>query len=219
MKAIRTLGLLAMASVATTSAFAQTLNAHPGPANNGGSAGWAMFFDLTASGSPLNATSLTTASSAGANAGFTVEILTRAGSALGGPVGSGPGSSMAGWTSLGTVNATQGAVAGQVSLPIDIPDIFIGAGQTVGVAMRFGVSGPRYFGTGTPAYSNFTDGTLTLVTGDARSAPFTTGGSFFSSRAMVGSVTYAVVPEPGSMIALGLGAAALVARRRRNKKA
>lgn len=35
----------------------------------------------------------------------------------------------------------------------------------------------------------------------------------------IDDVRYSAVPEPGSMIALGLGAAALVARRRRNKKA
>lgn len=35
----------------------------------------------------------------------------------------------------------------------------------------------------------------------------------------IDDVQYTAVPEPGSMIALGLGAAALVARRRRNKKA
>jgi hypothetical protein len=35
----------------------------------------------------------------------------------------------------------------------------------------------------------------------------------------IDDVQYTAVPEPGSMIALGLGAAALVARRRRSKKA
>jgi hypothetical protein len=35
----------------------------------------------------------------------------------------------------------------------------------------------------------------------------------------IDDVRYSAVPEPGSMIALGLGAAALVARRRRSKKA
>lgn len=207
--------MVAMAACFTGSAMATVLPAHAGPANNGGSANWAMFLDLSATGTALNVTSLSTANTAAAGAAFNIEVFTRVGSALGGPVGSGPGSSPAGWTSLGIAAATQGAVGSGVSLDVDIPDIFVGAGQTVGVALRFTVAGPRYFGTGTPAYSTFSDGTLSLVTGDARSVPFTTGGSFFTSRAMVGSVTYSAVPEPLSMLTLALGAAGVAFRRRR----
>lgn len=217
MKAFIRIAFVALAAVAAPLVFAQTLNANPGPANNGGSAGWAMFFDLSATGTSLNVTSLRTASTAAASAVYSVEILTRAGTALGGPVGTGPGSSTAGWTSLGSASATQGGTSSGVSLDIDIPDIFVASGTTVGVAMRFSVVGPRYFGTGTPPLETYTDGTLTLKTGDARSAPFTTGGSFFSSRALVGSVTYAPVPEPATMFALAAGVAGLAFRRRRNK--
>jgi len=173
------------------SAQMQTLNAHPGPTNNGGSPpGWAVFFDLTAPATGVRVSQLTTASTAAASATFTVEVFTRTGTALGGPVASGPGSSPAGWTSLGTAVATQGAVAAGVSLPIDIPDIVLAPGQLTGVALRFVDIGPRYFGTGTPAYSTFSDANLTLVTGDARTAPFTTTGTFFASRALVGSLIY-----------------------------
>ena len=215
MKAIQKGAFVALTALATRLVFAQTLNAHPGPANNGGSPNWAMFFDLSASGTALNVTSLRTASTAAAGANFSVEIFTRAGTALGGPVATGPGSSSAGWTSLGTAVATQGGTSSGVSLDIDIPDIFVANGSTVGVAMRFTTAGPRYFGTGTPPHENYTDGTLTLVTGEARSAPFTTGGSWFSSRALVGSVTYQAVPEPATMIALAIGAAGLALRRRK----
>ena len=176
---------LTLASVAS----ADELLAHPGPANNGGSPNWAIFFDFTAT-SDLMVTHLTTASTAAAGASFTVEILVRDGSALGGPVTAGPGSSSAGWTSLGTAQATQGPTSSGVSEVIDIPDITVAAGTTVGVALLFTGSGPRYFGTGTPAYSVFSDANLTLMTGDSRSAPFTTGGSFFTSRALVGKVVY-----------------------------
>jgi hypothetical protein len=180
------------ASLATAGAASAqtTLPAHPGPANNGGSAGWALFFDFQATAGDVTVTELTTASSATANSAFSVEVFVRSGSALGGPVGSGPGSSPLGWTSLGTAPATQGPVSSAISLPIDIPDVLVMNGQTVGVALQFTTAGPRYFGTGTPPYSVFSDANLTLTTGDSRSAPFTTGGSFFSSRALVGSVTY-----------------------------
>jgi hypothetical protein len=199
--------------VASSATYAQTLVANT-TANNGGSSGWGMFMNVSATGTDLNVTSLTTANAGLAGTSFSVEIFTRSGSALGGPVGSGAGSSSAGWTSLGVASATQGAVDNGISLNIDIPDIYVASGQTVGVAMVFTGNGPRYFGTGTPAIQTFTDGVLTLDTGDVRSAPFTTGGSFFSSRGLTGSLTYSAVPEPFSMVGL-LAGAALVARRRR----
>lgn len=197
---------------ATGFASAQVLNANPGPANNGGSANWAIFFDLEGLNGNYSVTEMTTASTAAAGASFQVEVFTRSGTGLGGPVGVGPGSSPAGWTSLGIANATQGPVGSGVSLPIDIPDIAVSLGQITGVAVRFTGAGPRYFGTGTPPYGIYQDGNLKLTTGDARSAPFTTTGSFFASRELVGSLTY--VPEPASLLLLAIGAGLGLLRRR-----
>jgi len=181
--------------------FAQTLNLNPGPSNNGGATGWAIFFDATSTG-PISITQMTTASTAAANATYTVEVFRRVGTALGGPVGSGPGSSPAGWTSLGMATATQGPVAAGVSLPIDIPDIALVGGQLTGIAVLFTGAGPRYFGTGSPPYGTYSDANLTVVTGDARSAPFTPGGTWFASRELVGSVTY--VPVPVELMGVGV---------------
>ena len=179
--------------------------------NNGGSSGWAIFFDVTSLGQALNITEMTSFNTGAAGSAFSVSVFVRPGSGLGGPVGLGPGSSSAGWTSLGSASATQGATASGLSLPIDIPDIFVGAGSTVGVAVQFATAGPRYFGTGTAPLQVFSDANLQLTTGDARSAPFTTGGSFFSSRGLAGSLTYSIVavPEPGvvalvAFVTLGL---------------
>ena len=172
-------------------ASAQTiLPANPGPANNGGSTSWAIFFDVTATTPGVVVTEMTTANTGAAGAAFSVEVLTYVGSCLGGPVAAGPGSSLTGWTSLGSVPATQGPVASAISLPIDIPDIALTVGQVTGVAVRFTTVGPRYFGTGAPAYSVYSDSNMSLTTGDSRSAPFTPTGSFFTSRALVGSLTY-----------------------------
>ncbi len=167
------------------------LGANPGPANNGGSATWAMFFDLIANQDySIEVFQMTTASAAAANVSFSVEFFTRSGSALGGPVGSGPGSSSAGWTSIGTVPVTQGSTASGISLPFATPLISINPGDTVGVAMRFNTVGPRYYGTGTPPYGNYSNASLRIITGDVRSAPFTTTGSFFTSRELVGEIYY-----------------------------
>jgi hypothetical protein len=171
-----------------------------------------MFFDLEGLNGNYSVTHLTTANTGAAGAAFSVEVFVRSGTALGGPVGTGPGSSTAGWTSLGTAPATQGPVGSGVSLPIDIPDISVMQGQITGVALQFATVGPRYFGTGTPPLSVFQDGNLQLTTGDSRSVPFTTGGTFFTSRALVGELTY--VPEPSSLVLLAMAGFATMLRRR-----
>ena len=169
---------------------------NPGPSNNGGSAGWAMFMNLIADPSySITITDMTTASNAAASATFNVEFFTRSGNALGGPVGSGPGSSPAGWTSQGVVLVTQGATSNGVSLLFSTPVMTIAPGDTLGLAMLFTGAGPRYFGTGTPPYSTYSNTGLTCVTGDGRSVPFTPTGTFFSSRAHVGEIHYdATIP-------------------------
>ncbi len=207
-------GLAAAVMAAGSSAcLADVLNAHPGPANNGGATGWAIFFDLEAFTPGTMVTHMTSANTGAANAPFTVEVFVRTGTALGGPVGAGPGSSSAGWTSLGIVPAVQGPVASGVSQLIDIPDISVAVGGITGVAVRFTGVGPRYFGTGTPPLSIFQDANLKLTTGDARSVPFTTGGTFFTSRALVGALTY-VIPAPSGAALLALAGLAAARRRR-----
>jgi hypothetical protein len=174
-----------------------TLPANPGPTNNGGSAGWAEFFDLIAGTRNINVTQMSTGSTAVASASFSVEVFMRSGTALGGPVGSGPGSSTAGWTSLGIVPVVQGPTGSGISLIFTLPTIIVPAGDTVGVALKFTGAGPRYFGTGSPPYSVYSDTNLTLITGDGRSAPFTPTGSWFASRALTGEIRYVVSTATG----------------------
>jgi hypothetical protein len=216
---MRSIVSVALLAGLCASAGAQTiiLPANPGPANNGGSAGWAIFLDLTAGSQPLNITGFRSGNTGAAGIGFSVEVFTRSGTALSTTppvVGVGPGSSSAGWTSIGTAAGTQGPVANGISELIDTPDFTVPAGSTIGVAIRFVGVGPRYFGTGSPAYSIFSDANLSLVTGEARSAPFTTTGSAFGSRALVGEVQYSIIPAPGAAALLGLAGLAAARRRR-----
>lgn len=174
--------------LASTGLHAQaTLLANPGPSNNGGSMGSALFFDLEAKSSTV-VTGFTTASGAAPGATFNIRVSVRTGTGLGGPVATGPGSSSAGWRVLGNYVATQGT--GEVSLPITLPDIPIAPGQIVGVAVEFLDTTPNYFGTGAAPIETYSNANLILRTGDARSNPFTTTGSYFSSRALVGSILY-----------------------------
>jgi len=212
----RLLGTLGAFALCASANAQVTLDANP-TANNGGSVNWGIFFDFTAECTDLTVTHLRTASNAVAAATFDVEVYTRSGSGLGGPVAMGPGSDPAGWTSLGIVTATQGAVGNGISESIDIPDVLVPRGTTVGVALvwRLG-GGPRYFGTGAAPIQTFTDGILTLTAGDARTSPFTTTGNFFSSRALAGSATYtfdevAIVDDaPGAFIDISTTGTALV---------
>lgn len=180
-----------------SSADTLTLNANPGPSNNGGATGYAIFANLIAGPNNIIVTQMSSGNTATAGGSFNVEVFTRSGNALGGPVGSGPGSSSAGWTSLGTVPATQGSTTGGISELFSIPPIMVPAGDTVGVAFLFTGAGPRYFGTGTPPLSTYSDANVTLITGDSRTAPFTPTGSFFSSRALTGVIRY-VVEQSGT---------------------
>lgn len=174
-----------------------TIQANPGPSNNGGSANWGIFFDLIAGSRNVSVTQMSTGNTAAASASFSVEVFTRHGTSLGGPVGSGPGSSSDGWTSLGIVPVVQGPTANGISLVFTLPTISVLAFDTVGVALKFIGAGPRYFGTGTPPYSVYADTNLTLITGDGRSAPFTTSGTWFASRALTGEIRYVISPVTG----------------------
>jgi hypothetical protein len=122
----------ALASVASaqTTLVANTSN------NNGLTAGTpGLFFDLTAGANALTVTHLTTASNRAPGVTFDIEVFTFVGSGLGGPVGSGPGSSPAGWTSLGVATATAAPVAGQQTWP--------SAEATVDALLMAVVSGDR----------------------------------------------------------------------------
>ena len=174
-----------------------TINAHPGPPNNGGSPAWAIFFDLISASRNINVTQMSTGSTAAANSSYSVEVFTREGTALGGPVGSGPGSSMAGWTLIGTVPVVQGPTGSGISLVFNLPVISVPAGDTVGVAVRFLVAGPRYFGTGSPPLTNYSDTNLAFITGEGRSMPFTPSGTWFSSRALTGVIRYVLGTPTG----------------------
>lgn len=174
------------------------LPANPGPANNGlSAAGAGILFNLIGGTRDLYVTAIKTALSLAAGAPVRFEVYIRDGNALGGPVGSGPGSSLAGWTLIDTADGFQGSVANGISELIFLGPIPVAANDTVGVALKFVLGGPRYFGTGTPPLENYLDTNLRLITGDARSAVFTTGGTWFSSRALTGELRYVVSSTTG----------------------
>lgn len=204
--------LAAVVAAPLHSASAQVLHAAQSE-NNGGNDGWAIFFDLQATGDDVLVTELTTFSQEPAFALFSVELFTRNGTAL-----AGAGASNAGWTSLGSFVATQGAVTEGESSSIDVADFLVSSGGITGVALRFTGLGALYL-NGSNVYS---DANLSLTTGESRSDPFSNTGGVFDERSFAGSVTYqvirtATVPEPSTALLLLAGGIMLFAARQRRR--
>ncbi len=186
-------------------AQAQILNANP--LTNNGSGG--IFMDLTAVSQALNVTSFDTFFQGAAGTAFTVEVWTRSGSYVGTQVNN------AGWTLADTVVGTSNGTGTLASVALNNV-ISLTATQTTGIYLHSitAGNGVRYFGTGTTSNTSFSNVDMVGFSAHSRTGAVAFAGSVFTPRAFAGNVHYTAVPEPASMVALGLGAAALLRRRR-----
>jgi hypothetical protein len=179
-------------------------------APNNGSGG--VFLDLTASGSfPLFVTQFDVPFSSVAGTPVQIEVWTRPGSYVGFD------GSSAGWTLLELNEATSAGSATWAPMILANP-ILLGAGVTTGIylhAITVG-GGIRYTGTNAaPPQTTWSNADITLFSDVTRTGTVPFGGTRFTPRTFSGNVHYQVVPEPASLAALGLGAAAMIRRRRR----
>lgn len=139
-----------------------------------------------------------------------VEVYVRSGSYAGFTA------SNVGWTLHDTITAL--AAGTSVYTPGVLNNqILLSTGQTTSVYLHSITSGNglRYQGTGTTSTSTFSNADLTLFSDVARTGNVAFGGSQFAPRAFSGTVHYEAVPEPATMAILGLGAAALMRRRKK----
>jgi hypothetical protein len=189
----------------TSFSFAQTLSTL---APNNGTGG--VFMNLT-SNSDLTVTQFDfPLGNATVGTPASVEVWIRSGSYVGFTT------SNVGWTLHDTISAvaagtsvwTPGVLNNQITLL---------TGQTTAVYLHSVTAGNglRYQGTGTTATTTFSNTDLTLFSDVARTGNVAFGGSQFTPRAFSGTVHYEAVPEPATMAVLGLGAVALMRRRKK----
>jgi len=185
------------------------------PGYSGGTAGaqgYGVFFDLT-SPSAILVTHMNTTTTAGFGADFNITIYIRSGTALGGSVSDGPGSSMEGWTLLGGATGNRGFPPSPTSNQIDTPDFVVEPGSITGVAILFDDIAPIY--TTRLDYTEHTDGFASIVVGDIRSNPFTGTGTFTEFGVFAGAIVYEEVPTPATLSLFSASGLATLRRRRR----
>ena len=190
-----TLGVSAAHAGSLTTLFAR---------NNGGSAGGAVYFDVTIGGTGLIITGFDT--NAAGSGRFGWEVFTRGVTYVGNTT------SNLGWTSVATGSGVGQGIDNASPVTLNNPFV-LDANTTYGMALVMGPEAGHDYTNGDGSNQNYSNSDLTLDLGAASNVPFT--GNTFTPRVWNGTIYYDPVPEPASMAILGLGALALARRKRR----
>ena len=198
-------GIVAAAAglaVIASHASAQSISTiSPFAANNGGSTGGAVYFDVTVGANPLQITGYDTNTAELVTFGWTVYV--RNGGGIG-QIGAGD------WMQVAT-GSGEGMGRDLVS-SVTLDNFFtLDANTVYGMALVMGPEAGHDYTNGTGGNQSFSNADIALDLGDASNVPFS--GSAFNPRVWNGTIYYRVIPAPASLALLGLGG--LVAARRR----
>ena len=155
-------------------------------ANNAGSSGGAVYFDLAVT-EDVNINSLETNFNAVTGTAVGMELYTTPGSATGNQT------NPAAWTLAGMDDGTASAIGGGGPTPINLLAPVNLASGSWGIALVAIGSGHRYR-NGDGMNQNYTDGTMSLALGSATNVPFT--GNVFQPRVWNGSICYTSASGP-----------------------
>jgi len=177
--------------------------------NNSGSAGGAVYFDVTVAGNALTITGFDVNTSATTAFGF--QVWTIVGTYVGNET------NQAAWTMAGTGSGT-GAGLNLPSAVTLNATFDLAASTTYGMAIILADVGggnavSNNYTNGTGGNQNYSNADIALSLGAASNVPFT--APLFTPRVWNGTIYYSTVPEPGTIAILGIGVASLLALRRR----
>jgi hypothetical protein len=206
---MRKIFLVSLAVVAASTTYANSITTLFSGGNNG-SAGGGVYFDIQVGANPIQITGFDVNTLSTSPTTFGFSVFTKPGTYSGSEGNAGA------WT-LQTEGS--GTLAGaNVPNPVTINSPFVLQANTL-YGMAISLSG-QGLAAASSAYTNgngsnqfYSNSDLSLTLGSATNVLF--GGTPFTPRVWNGTIHYNVVPEPASMVALSLGALALIRRRRK----
>jgi len=204
-------------AVACASASAQfTISTLFNFTNGGNGGNGANYFDIVTNANDVTVTGWDWNIQEAAGAPFGISVWTIAGTAETNE------QDPAGWSFRTGGTGLTGGVDSPSPITMDSSFTFA-ANTTTGVMIVIGtnVNYAYTLGDGSAAYGggtndNYSDANLTINLGAATLRPWNNDNAGFTDTRVANlNMHYDAIPEPGSMIALGIGLAALLARRRR----
>ena len=214
MKYSRTIIGLALATVCASASAQFTISTLFASNNNGNTTG-AVYYDLVTGANEVTITGMDWNMFEQVGTGFGISVWSIPGTA------SGFEQDRTGWSfetggtgvAAGTDLPSVLTLSDPIVLAANTTTGFMNHVSTVALAYTNGLGSTTY---GDGSNQTFSDANLTINLGAATNSPWTEGtAGFFSPRIANMTIRYDAIPEPASMIALGIGVAALLARRRR----
>ncbi len=156
-------------------------------ANNGGSFGGAVYFDVTIAGSDLEINAIDVNTADGSGGSFDIDVYTIPGTSVGNETNGGL------WTLVSTGTGTAAGLNNPSNAVLATP-FTLSASTSYGIAIVMDGSHGHDYTNGTGGNQNFSNADLSMSLGQASNAPFTPG--IFSPRVFNGTLHYGSPAPP-----------------------